>query len=281
VNDNTATLRGLTIGAGTDYRWARWPTGLLDTADIRVEDRFRPRRNGVTPGDDFYGERRIVFELELLGDTRDGGEQLATDLAEAFAASATDEWLDVRVTGTPAEYSLRGRPRGAIIALGRRFTGGGNPQARCIFVATDPVRYGAEQSLALTLVDPGEGLEFPVTFPVVFSGGGMGSGTAPAVNDGNTPVDWTATLTGPLTNPRLALVGSGRFVRVLATIAAGETVVLDSAAGAILLGGTAPRPQWFGAGSSWFQLEPGSNSILFTVDAGSGTADITWRPGWA
>lgn len=278
--DGTATLRGLTTGTGTDYVWVGEPAGLLGTADVRDADEAFPRRDGLIGSDDFLGGRRVTFEIVINKLTRVDGEVAAAALSASFAPSAVDEWLDVRVTGSPAEYSLRGRPRGVVVVADERFVGGA-VAARCTFVATDPVRYGPESSVLISLVSPGSGLMYPVTYPVVYSGGGSGSGTAPALNAGTTDVDWSATLTGPLTNPRLALDGSGRFVRVLATVAAGETVVLDSATSSILLNGLAPRPSWFAPGSRWFRLAAGSNSLTFTADAGSGTCLVKWRSGWS
>jgi tail protein len=276
----TATIRGLTIGDGTGYPWTAEPAGLLSTATIRTDDQNRPRRDGVVAGDDYRGPKNLNFEVMIDEQTGPDAEAAAVALAAAFAPSAIDLELDVEVTGTPAVYTLIGRPRGAEIVLPSDLDAG-IAFGRCAFMATDPILYGPQDSTQITLVDPGEGLEFPVTFPIVFSGGGSGSGTGAAPNGGTTPVDWTATLSGPLTNPRIALSGSGQFVQVSATINVGQTVVVDSREAAILLNGTAPRPQWFGTGSSWWQLQPGSNSVVFTADAGTGTATFAWRSGWA
>lgn len=279
MNNLSATIRGLTIGAGTIYPFrGQAVAGLLDTPAIRATDEPAPRRDGLIAGADYYGGRLIAFEM-LLQEGKAGNEAAASALAAAFAASAEDIWLDVRVTGDPSEYSLRGRPRGATFVIQRDRWDAGAVDARASFVATDPIRYGPASNIVLSMTALGGGLVFPTTFPAVFGGGG-GSGTAPLLNAGSATVDWEATLTGPLTNPRLSLDGSGRFVRVLATIAAGETVVLDSVSGAILLNGSAPRPSWFAPGSRWFRLAAGSNSVTFTADSGSGSATITWRSGW-
>lgn len=279
--DGTATVRGVTVGDGTVYRLRQWPAGLLGSADIRVSDQEIPRRHGLIAGDDYFGGRTVTFSVLIQAGSQTASEEAAAALTAAFAPAPTDEFLDVRVSGTPSEYSLLGRCRGVdVVASRERFTTSGGLEAQCYFMATDPLRYGPEQSVNISLVDPGAGLTFPFTFPIVFSGS-SGSGSGVAVNSGTASVYWSATLTGPLTNPRLALVGSGRFVAVAATIAAGQTVVLDAAAGAILLNGSSPRPSWFGAGSSWWQLAPGNNSVQFNADAGSGNATVTWRPGWA
>lgn len=279
MNDMTATLRGLTIGSGTIYPWrGSGVSGLLDTPTIRSTDSPAPNRNGIIPGADYYGGRLVSFEM-LIAEGKVANEVAAAALGAAFAASDEDVWLDVRVTGSPAEYSLRGRPRGTQVAIRRDRWDAGVIDVRASFLATDPLRYGPEESAGIVMTAPGGGLTFPATFPVVFGGGG-GSGSAAILNVGAAPVHWTAVLTGPLTNPLLSLDGSGRSIRVLATIATGETVTLDSASSAILLGGTTPRPQWFGPGSRWFLLPAGASSVTFTADSGDGSALLTWRPGW-
>jgi hypothetical protein len=279
VIDLTATLRDVTIGTGTIYPWrGTAAAGLLDTAPIRSTDEPYPRRDGVIAGADYYGSRLVVFEM-LIQQGKAGNEAAMTALSAAFAASQTDLWLDVRITGDPAEYSLRGRPRGVTFVIDRERWDAGVVDARASFLATDPVRYGAEMSAALAVADPFSGLALPASFPAAFAAGG-GASTAAVSNPGNSSIDWQATLQGPLTSPRLALDGSGRSVRVAAEITAGQSVVLDSASGAILLDGTAPRPQWFAPGSRWFRLPPGGSSVTFTADSGDGNATLTWRPGW-
>lgn len=276
MDDATATLNGLTIGSGTMYEWTSWPTGL-GTADIRTDDQERPRRQGIVAGDDLPGGRTVEFEIQVKG-SRSEIEAALTALSAAFAPGSQDVWLGLRVSGVPAEYSLLGRPRGCAWALSKRFTHGLG-DARCKFVAVDPVKYGAEETATITLGGGGGGLVYPVTYPVVY-GGSSTSGVGSAVNAGLVAVEWSAVLSGPLLNPRLEHIESGRFVRVSAGIAVGESVTLDSRSAAILLGGTVPRPSWQAAGSSWFQLQPGGNSLRLTADTGAGNAVVSWRPGW-
>jgi hypothetical protein len=279
VNNDTATLRGLTIGDGTPYVWTSEPADLYSTPRIRVSDRENPRRHGVTAGDDLYGEKVLVFELAILGDTRVDAEQLVADLAAAWQASPTDEWLDVRITGTPAEYSLIGRPRRASIVLGSTFPEA-VAEARLTFAATDPIRYGPASSIIIALAEAGAGFVLPNTLPAILSGG-SGVGIGDAANDGSIAVEWSATFTGPLGNPRIEHVDSGQFVRVSAALAAGETLVVDSATATLLLNGSTPRQNWLAPGSRWFELAPGSNPIRFLADSGTGTVAIAWRSGWA
>lgn len=280
--DATAAIRGVTIGL-PPYVWTTEPTGLLSTAYIRAEDRDRPNRDGVIAGADYLGGKLLTFELAVVGASPADCEQLAAALATAFAPSRFDVPLDARVTGTPAEYRLIGRPRGAEVVLGgpNELYGGHVAYVQCRFVATDPIRYALdESSLALTLDTLNGGLTYPVEYPIVYGSGG-GAGQGDAVNIGSADVDWTAQFAGPLVNPRLEHINSGRFFRVAASIAAGQSVTLDSRHGAVLLNGTTPRPAWAAPGSSWFRLATGSNLLRFNADSGSGSCTVVWRSGWA
>lgn len=276
MDDYTATLNGVTIGSGTVYQWTAWPTGL-GVPEIRAEDEFRPRRDGITPGDDWLGARTVVFEVQVKGEHADIEEALS-DLSAAFAPRSSDVWLDLRVTGSPSEYALKGRPRGCVWDLQKRFTHGIG-DARCVFVATDPLKYGPEQTVVISLGAGGAGLAYPVSYPISYGASSL-TGLASTPNVGLKAVEWSAEIAGPVTNPRVAHVETGLYVAVDATLESGQTIVLDSRAGALLLGGTTPRPNWLRPGSRWFTLAAGSNSLRYTADSGSGAATITYRPGW-
>lgn len=279
MNDYTATLRGLTIGAGTDYRWASWPAGLLDTAPIRAADFARPGGNGSVAGSDFYGPRTVTFEVEILGDGRADAELLLAELREAFARDNADEWLDVRITGTPMEYALVGRPRGVAAAIGRRFTGGANIQARCSFVATDPLIYGPITSEEIGV----SAHTIPATLPFTL---GI-YGEEAVVNAGSAATErWTVTFEapsgGPIVNPRILHVGTGQQVRVDRSVPANNQLVLDGYVGRGVIGvvSTSIVPTSI---SQWFALAPGTNTLRFSADDGthlSSTATVAWRPAW-
>lgn len=280
MDDGTFTVDGSGVVLGAwPYILTAPPKGVVGSPMVRRDDRSIPLRSGVIPGDDLFGGRSIEFEVAVLGATPVAAEQRAVALEAAFAPRAEDVWLLGRLSGDPAEYAFRGRRRGADVAVDWILLG--NDQAtvpaRCEFLATDPIRYSAsESSVTVTLGSPGASY-LPFELPVYLGDGGS-SGEATAVNAGSASVSWVATLSGPLTNPRLTHVGSGASVGVMASIAAGETVVIDGVN--LLFGGTSPRPSWLRPGSSPFLLDAGSNVLRLSADAGSGDASVTWRSGW-
>lgn len=276
MTPNTSTVRALTTGRGTPYRWQRWPTNVVGSAEIRVDDEPRAYGRGSIPGADWSGGRTVVHELTVSALDRDEALQRADELEAAFAPADVDEWLVVDIEGH--EFHFRGRCRGVEIPLGRRFLSG-SFVARAEFRATDPLAYGPEQSIVIHLDDPGAGFVLPIVLPAVL-GGTPGGGEATIVNTGNQPATWVAVFDGPLINPRLTQGGTGRAVRVLTEIAGGQSVAVDSDVAAVLIG-SAVRNDLLGPGASWFDLPPGTSSVHFTADSGSGTATITWRSGSA
>jgi hypothetical protein len=275
MDNYTATVNGLTIGAGTVYQWTAWPSGL-GTPEIRTDDQSRPRRAGVTAADDLLGAREIAFEIQVKGD-RTAIEAALSALNAAFAPSPVDVWLNLRVTGTPSEYALKGRPRGVEWNLTDRFTNRIG-DARCVFVATDPLKYGAVQNTAISLPTGTAGLVVPAVAPAVL--GVSAGGEAIVVNSGTAPVDWVATITGPMSTPRLEHVELARRVSFDLTLLAGETLVLDSRTGSALLNGSTPRTSLQLPGSRWWQLPVGSSTLRLRAASGTGTATFTHRNGF-
>lgn len=267
--------RGLLVGAGTPYRLTRWPNPYT-TADIRTDDDPTAHVDGITPGPDLLGGRSLAFEVEVIESTPELAQQRAIELAAAFAPANSTEWLEMTIADRT--FAWRGRYRGVADDLSRRFLSGKIPM-RCRFLATDPLRYGPEEWASIGLSDVGDGFILPVVLPAIIDGT-TGAGETLALNTGSRSVPFSALLTGPLGNPRLTHVESGRFVRVLTTLGAGETAVIDSrpSVSTVLVGG-ASRPDLMSGGSYPFLLPPGPATLRLTADTGTGTASITWRPG--
>lgn len=269
----TASLRGLTLGSGTPFRVARYPQRLLSTATIRRDDQPRVHAHGVTPGGDWLGENILAFELIVSAGSRADALDRVVELRAAFAPANADEWLVVDLDGR--EMHFRGRCNGVEIPLDRRYLSGTFP-ARASFVSTDGLAYGTEQTVMIYLADDTDGSTLPNELPTVI-GTVAGLGEESVTNVGNQPAEWTATFDGPLTNPRLAQPGTGRFIRLLTDLDVGESIEVDSEVGAVLVG-NGTRNDLLAPGSSFFTLPSGGSSIRFTADAGSGSATIRWRP---
>lgn len=276
MNDMTATIRTLTIGAGTDYDFApEWPTGIMDTPGIRSNDIPRPRAQGVIPNDDYMASRPISFVCRLVG-TKTVVEQDITDLGQAFAPGTSEETLTCRLSGTPSEYAFFGRCRGIAVQWRSKAAGTHVCDVLCQFEATDPVRYGATSTQEIGLTTP----TLPETLPFIL--GYYDSETV--ANSGTFAVDrWSVdfdAVAGTIVSPSIMNVTSDQIIRFNdTTIASGDTLTLDGQTRRATMNGSVIVPTT----AEWWSLASGNNTIRFACGSASSstsTATVTWRPGW-
>lgn len=269
----TATLRGVDIGVGTSYEWVTAPQGLgggtyrTSRLELQSADGIR------NVGPDLLAARDLTFDVQMLGSASEI-ETLADDLRQAWAP-VTSGVVSLSLTLANSERILYGRPVVSEVDFENLYHGLG--RAMLTFEASDPRMFSAtESALTLGLSDPG-GLEFPLTFPLTF--GAAGDSDGPAVNDGTYETDWTATIVGPVTNPKILLGNTGEYVEMTGTVPSGSTLTVSSADRSILLNGS-PRQSWLTLPSRWWKLAAGSNTVRFRADSGTGTVTIAWRSAW-
>ncbi|MFC5268471.1 hypothetical protein ACFPJ1_40735 [Kribbella qitaiheensis] len=141
----------------------------------------------------------------------------------------------------------------------------------------DPLRYGVAKTLTLNLPSVTGGMQFPMRFPLRFTGSTI-TGDGDAVNDGNETAPTVLTFTGPLGTPRITNTATGQWIQYNDTLADGEYVVLYLKAPLVaLLQGTALRTGKVstGGGGTW-GIKPGTNPIAFRAASGTGTALLEW-----
>lgn len=267
----TATLRGVTIGAGTQYRWIVMPVGL----DVLNRQRLTPAARGgaLALNADVPEAGTLTFEVHLLGTSSADVETLRDALAAAWAPS--DDTEELTLTLASADRVYLGRPLSATFAFDRIATGA-LAAARLVYSVTDPRWYGATPEFAyLSVATPTGG--FGETFGEPF-GEGYAGGTADvtATNTGTAPAPWAMTLvaTTAVSNPRITV--GGATVELTAEIPAGSVVTVDSATRSVTLDGS-PRA-WATFASTWAELPPGSSTVSLRADSGDLSATFTWRP---
>jgi phage-related protein len=99
---------------------------------------------------------------------------------------------------------------------------------------------------------------------------------------GEFAVPWTATLIGPVVNPRLENISTGETLYFEGELGVGDELTVDSLNRSIVLNGNASRYSWLAVGSQWFSLAPGETSIRYagsTVGAGARYA-IAFESAW-
>ena len=254
--DYQAELRSVTIGAGTNYRFAEPPEGF-GTPSYRDTDYDRVVADGERAGLDLLNARKVVFDLWVVGSDDADCESKLMTLKGAWRPSAiTDIDLNVRFAGT--EYVLHGRPRGVVADIGNIHQG--ITRARCEFKATDPRLYGA--TLLSTTINKGS--------------------SAAVSNTGNTETPWVATLTGPLTNPVFGVSGGQKIWLTHTLSSSSNKIVIDSDTHIVALStidGVAAYSS-LASNSQWWKLPPGGATIELTADSGTGNVKIERRPAW-
>jgi Siphovirus-type tail component, C-terminal domain len=108
-----------------------------------------------------------------------------------------------------------------------------------------------------------------------------------ASNPGNLPSQWTGSLYGPAIGPKVAndTVGLALEFTDDVVLQAGDYVALDSAARSAFLNGD-PGSSLLSninfSTSTWFQLQPGTNTLRYYPTSGSAGAEavLVYRPSW-
>lgn len=271
------TYNGLTFGSSTDIDVIR-VAGLGGPA-IASNDATRPQVDGLFPGVDLARGRTISFELEPLAADDAALDALLASIRKATNPRRTGELpLTMQLQGqTPRRINCRCRRREIPWDLTYLYR---VPTVFLDFFATDPRIYDDTASNGSTAITvPGTGLAFNATPPFSF-GGATSGGQIPVSNAGDFAAPWTATITGPVTDPRLDLLSTGQRLSLVGTVASGDTLTLDSQARSIILNGTASRYSMLQAGSQWFDLPVGSDTVTFGATSGTGSLSLTWRSAW-
>jgi hypothetical protein len=270
-------LGGVAFGGSTNLDVVS-VNGWLNLPDVRSADALRAGGHGMYAGRDLAGGRVIAFDLEVIE---------ATPAATAALLAALEAQLVVR----PAEIVLTGelpgrgtwrtlvRPRRRNAPLAYRSVLG-HQQVLFEVVASDPRLYSNTLSSVVgTLGTSSGGLTFAASAPFVFGSAG-GGGFLDCTNAGTFETPYRVTFTGPLVAPSIEHTGQGRKLEFTGTLAAGETLIVDSLPRTVLLGGTASRYGWLTSLSQWFTLDPGPNNLRFTAASGTGTCQVDYRSAW-
>lgn len=166
-----------------------------------------------------------------------------------------------------------------------------NPRVRvftAVLTAVDPFKYAAGAAGAISLsaglpLPPRTfGLTWPVSAPFDFGGVTSLNYRIAASNPGAVPTFPQVTFTGPVINPALAHLGLGVSIGMNRTLAAGETVTFDHRYSSVRSSGRSVYTQRM-AGSVFFPLNPGGNTLVFSADVFDPAAvvSVSYRPRWS
>lgn len=279
---------GITVGEGTAYPIVE-VDGIVGLPDVRTVDADIPRRHGAWSGEDLYGGRTIRIDIGVDGDIADYAAYNETVRALRAACQARD-------SETPLTHSLFGdgdemrqawvRPRRADIRWDTDAQLGAGRATVDLF-APDPRWYSpTETTLTLEVSDATGGLSFPAVFPLDFGGSGGGINAATITNSGDFDSPPALRIWGPCVHPRLLRVaGSDEdWLEIAETIETGHWIDVDMFYREVLYDGVASRYGSVTAGSVFWTLQPGANTVAyFTGDAAASpgsTVRVAYRSAW-
>lgn len=279
------SYNGLTFGAGQDVQILK-EEGLRSIPAPRSGDVSRPRQVGSFPGLNYFGERSVTLTLSLTVTVNQPWE---TALASAISAfqPVTDptqlQTLSFMYPGWSAPRQVTGRVMRAGFPTDVNYQyhylhGSLVVQIDC----PDPLIYDSTlQTQSMSLPATVSGLTFPVSFPVGF--GSSSGGTMSVVNSGNWATSPVFTITGPVTTPKITMPGTGQSMRFNITLGASDVLTVDCGARTISLNG-ASRLNTLATGSTWLQLQPGSQQLMFSSSDSSpvaGAVSCSYRNAWS
>lgn len=273
---NTITINNYTIGNGSDI--SILGASGFGSASVAIGIINNAGRHGVKIPNHYWRERRIRLQLGLRSATVAGHKTLREDLFKAFALPRT---------GIATMYftTTDGRSMQLDVALASEidapFEAGRvtSSVVRVELLAASPYVLDQTQNDSEASLPVAGGVAIPAAIPLSLTTSG---GSVVINNQGNAiykPV--VITITGPVTSPTLRNNTSGLSFTIDYALGASDSVVIDCEDETVVLNGSTNLLSSFD-GDFW-QLEPGSNTILFsasTYDAAA-LATIRWRNSWS
>ncbi|MGW2016048.1 phage distal tail protein [Streptomyces sp. NPDC001927] len=280
TQDGQIQWAGLLIGPGTPFAVDRSGlTGWEDLPEYDSSDADRPTSHGAWPGSRYAKPRKVGGTIVLMPEYS-AATQAVRALRQALALLDEERWLTVRLHGEL--LTVRARIAQRVVPADQGFATQGSSKMSIQWLAADPRRYAVNEQVASTTApQPESGLTWPLTWPLNW-GEAKSTGDAVAENTGSAATHPVITFRGPCSMPTVTERGSRRRLRYAIDLAAGEELVVDTAAATVMLNGTASRRHTAMADSSpeeLFLLEPGRTELSFRPDEATEDALMTvrWR----
>ena len=245
----------------------------LGSPDVRISSAVKSQSDGAIPTGYRYGARtfgwsgRLSAATNALYQAKRQALLLALNMQGlpiegadmAFTLLSGDVWTlpDVRLSLKP-DMSFPNEEPGIIW----------NSYA-LVFDSTFAFFEGleADATQQVTSLDFGVVVPAPVAAPLT-STSTLSASTDPLIltNDGSANALPVITITGPGTNFTITNTTTGHSFTIEETLLVGETIVVDSKGITVTKGGSSVRGSFTG---SWIYLQPGLNTLVFSVDSGS------------
>ncbi|MER5862353.1 phage tail protein [Kitasatospora sp. NPDC002040] len=291
--DGQVQWAGLLMGPGTPYQiTAEGFTGWEDLPGLSSSDVPRPTAHGAWPGARWAQPRIVTVTVWVLPPS---GGAPADALAALLAATAPtadgddERWLTVRLHDESLACQARVTQR--TVQVDRSYARLGATRVALQWVATDPRRFEPELLTEVGgLPEPERGLGWDLAWgqrdpanPAWESldwGVLPGSGDLVVRNEGSAPAQPVIEIVGPCVKPRLTVAATGAQLGYNISLKYGRRLVIDTAAGTVLLDGEEDVRATALSGSlpeNLFALQPGTTVLRFRADWGTGDAKVLVR----
>jgi hypothetical protein len=253
-----------------------------DSPEVNTPMDRRPTGHGGYAGEPTYEPRVLAFEGTVTAPT-------AEDLTAAHA-----RWLTALLGPLPAMWRYTHLDETPVRGLW--VYPSGKPKWRAlddrvaefafVLVAEDPIKTGTAAAygpVRLPTAGGEGGVAYPLSFPVTYSAGTVGSTVAHVANDGDEDAHAVYTITGPLPGPQV-LLSTGEHATLTADLPTGNDVaVIDTATGTVTINGADRFDAW-AAGSTFPLIPPGGADVrLRSTTGGTDQAaylTVTSAPAW-
>lgn len=272
------------ISAGTP------PTGILlqsieglDAPNYRNTTFALPGRHGATVSSQLYGERLVNMTGAIEGNSPAEYETYRKQLIQAVGIKLDD--YSSPVTTRISMTTLGGAAYFCDAVFDKPVFDPSDSPVACRFllsaIVPDPFIYGdVTVSSGNISRATGGGYVIPVIAPYISAGtiGGSvtvtNSGTETSFPTLDSNGNGGIRFTGPLTNPVLSNITTGKTLELNYTLGSGDYVVVDMYRQIILLNGSSSLISKKSVSSDWWGLEPGPNTIKLDTSSSSDTGYV-------
>jgi len=288
VNDHLFDIDGVTVGTGGEWPALSSVEGLDSIPEYRVLDSEKPQDHGSFQlGSDYMQTRVVEMTIGMEDDYGSTTYQAKIDALKRVMRPRhinNEMILRWRYNGENARR-LYCRPRRCNMPIDE-ISYHGIRRADLMFEAGDPRIY--DDSETFVTLFPGftaGGLSFAHGFPHSFGSSVGGGGLVSNLGNFDTPIYGRVTAhSDGIQGWSLENVNSGEVFSMDIVMGDGEFLDFNFRDKTVLLQGTATRTNKVNRPeSTWFTLEPGDTSLLFSVDPianGSATMDLFFRSAW-
>jgi Phage tail protein len=238
----------------------------------------RARGHGSTSSEGFFKSRVMTLEGTIDAPT---AELLSLAVDKLSAAVTLDGFTLLVAEAGRIRHCSAQRQDDVIVS----WIDGRTARFSIQIAAKDPRKFGDLVTATTRLPFSEGGLEFPVTFPVTFTGV-SGTGILRVNNPGNTQAPVWLRIDGPIPAGGWTVTHVGKkqsltFATSLA-LGVGEFVTVDMDRREVLAQGQSARAGYV-TSRGWFTLDPGDNDIAFSAANYSSTASltVTTKPSWS